>query len=274
MMQSVSSFAAQFVNASIALQTEATPRLDNMLIDLQGAHSIVITDEVEEPERAYDVIQGVAIVPVQGLLVRRSSWWTDYLGMTGYDAIEAYTRDAVSDAAIRAVMLWVDSPGGLTSGCLDLADVVRSLRGTKPIWAICDDGAYSAAYAIASAADRITAPQAGGAGSIGVLQICPDISEMLKNAGIAMNMIASADPKTDGYPYAPMSKDARDRMQARIDQHADMFIQAVAKNRSISPAAVKATKAQALLAEDALAAGLIDAVATPANAFAALLASL
>jgi ClpP class serine protease len=78
--------------------------------------------------------------------------------MTGYDGIRQAFLTAMEDPDISGICLDIDSPGGEVAGCFDLVDVIYGARGKKPIHAILTESAYSAAYAIASAADRISVP--------------------------------------------------------------------------------------------------------------------
>ena len=80
-------------------------------------------------------------------------------GMTGYNAIGANVFAALDDPGVKAIALAIDSPGGDTAGLFDLTDSIYAARGRKPIWAILDESACSAAYAIAAATDRITVPR-------------------------------------------------------------------------------------------------------------------
>jgi hypothetical protein len=82
---------------------------------------------------------------------RSSGTLRPYSGMTGYDGIRQNFLTALEDPAVRAIVLDIDSPGGEVAGCFDLVDTIYAARGEKPIWAILDESAYSAAYAIASA---------------------------------------------------------------------------------------------------------------------------
>ncbi|WP_233863491.1 S49 family peptidase [Paraburkholderia adhaesiva] len=229
---------------------------------------------VAAPVSGYDVLAGVAVIPVQGTLVHRLGTLQPESGMTGYDGIRQNYLSALADSRVRAVALDIDSPGGEVAGAFDLADVIHATRGEKPVWAILGENAYSAAYAIASAADRITVPRTGGTGSIGVVWMHVDWSQALTDAGLKVTFVTSGDRKLDGYPQLPLSDEARERMQADIDTTADLFIATVARNRDISPAAVRAMQAASYQGARGVAAGLADAVAAPDEAFAALLRTL
>ena len=225
-------------------------------------------------DRGYDLAGSVAIVPVHGTLVQKLGCLRPYSGMTGYDGIRQAFLTALSDPDVEAIVLDIDSPGGEVSGCFDLVDTIYAARGKKPIWAILSDCAYSAAYAIASAADRITVPRTGGTGSIGVICMHVDFSKALTNAGVQVTFITYGDRKADGHPEIPLSKEALERFQADIDTMGQLFVETVARNRDIAASKVRDTQAVTYLGEKSVAQGLADAVAAPDAAFRALLAEL
>lgn len=217
---------------------------------------------------------GVCVIRIEGTLVDKLGCLQPYSGMTGYDGIRANLRAALADPEVRAIALDIDSPGGEVSGCFDLVDMIYAARGTKPVHAILTESAYSAAYAIASAADRIIVPRTGGTGSVGVICMHVDWSKALTEAGIAVTLITYGDRKADGSEVLPLSKEALARFQADIDTMGDLFVTTVARNRGIKPDAVRATQASTFLGADGVAVGFADAVMAPDAAFAALLSTI
>jgi signal peptide peptidase SppA len=228
----------------------------------------------DDRDVGYDLAMGVAIVPVTGTLVAKLGTMRPYSGMTGYDGIRHNLLSAVSSAAVRAVMLDIDSPGGEVRGCFDLADTVYALRGTKPIWAVLSESAYSAAYAIASAADRITVPRTGGTGSIGVISMHTDLSRSLDKAGISVTIIRSGAQKMERNPVEPLSEGALSRIQAEVDETNDIFVATVARNRGLTEASVRGLQGATVQGARGVQLGLADAVMAPDAAFRALVASL
>jgi signal peptide peptidase SppA len=225
-------------------------------------------------EAGYDVVAGVAIIPICGTLVQKSGSLRPYSGMTGYDGIRMNFLTALEDAQVRGIALDIDSPGGEVSGCFDLVDMIHAARGQKPTWAILNETAYSAAYAIASAADRITVPRTGGTGSIGVVVMHTDFSRALDKAGITVTLLSYGDRKTDGNQFEPLDRAARARFQADIDMMGDLFVETVARNRGLRAADVRGQQARTFLGENGVRAGLADAVMAPDEAFRALIMSL
>ena len=257
-------------------------RLNITSVTIQGGDGAKMMEDdwgdwqSEEPaeERGYEVVSGVAVVPVCGTLVHKGSSLRPYSGMLGYNAIRHNLMMALNDDSARAVVLDCNSPGGEVSGCFDLVDAIYEARGDKPITAICDDMAYSACYAIASACDSIVVPRTGGVGSIGVITMHAEYSKALKGAGVEVRIFQYGERKADGNPYNPLSKEAAARFQADIDELGELFVETVARNRGIAASKIKATQAATYMGAAGVDAGLADAVMAPDEAFRVLLAEL
>jgi capsid assembly protease len=233
-----------------------------------------LTSESAGRDAGYDVVAGVAVVPVSGTLVQKLGTLRPYSGMTGYDGIRANLSMALEDDAVRAIVLDVDSPGGEVAGCFDLVDSIYAARGTKPIWSILSENAYSAAYAIASATDRIIVPRTGGTGSVGVICAHVDFSQALSAAGINVTLITYGDRKADGNEFKALSKEALARFQADVDTMGDLFVETVGRNRNISTAKVRGTQASTYMGAAGVDVGFADGVMAPHEAFRSLLAEL
>ena len=229
---------------------------------------------VSHEDRGYDIAAGVAIIPVCGTLVQKNGTLRPGSGMMGYDGIRANLSMALEDEAVRAIVLDVDSPGGEVAGCFDLVDSIYNARGEKPIWAILSESAYSAAYAIASAADRVVVPRTGGTGSVGVICMHVDFSKALGAQGVDVTLIQYGARKADGNEYKPLSKEALARFQADVDAMGELFVNTVARNRGMKAAAVRNTQATTFLGAAGVDIGFADSVMSPDAAFRALLDSL
>lgn len=226
-------------------------------------------------DHGYDVVAGAAVIPISGTLVQRTSSLRPYSGMTGYNGIRQALLSAVADPQVNRIALDINSGGGEVAGCFDLVDTIFELRGEKPISAILTESAYSAAYAIASAADRIYVPRTGGTGSIGVICMHVDLSRALTEAGVKVTFITSegADRKTDGHSEIPLSAEALAAFQSEIDEMGDLFHETVARNRGLAASKVRGMKAGTFMGARGVTAGLADAVMAPDAAFAAVLAA-
>ncbi|NWA24048.1 S49 family peptidase [Pseudomonas gingeri] len=232
--------------------------------------------DIGEPAeaRAYEVVQGVAIIPVTGTLVQKLGTLHPYSGMTGYDGLRACLSMALDDRKVKAIVLDIDSPGGEVAGCFDLADSIFKARGKKPIWAILTESAYSAAYALASACDYIVVPRTGGTGSVGVICMHVDMSKALGAAGVNVTLIHYGDRKADGADSQPLSKEALASYQSDVDAMGELFVKTVARNRGLSVKTVRGTQAITFLGAAGVEIGFADAVMAPDEAFRSLLAEL
>ncbi|KUR80765.1 S49 family peptidase [Novosphingobium sp. FSW06-99] len=222
-------------------------------------------------DRGFDTVENVAVIEVRGTLVQRTGTLRPYSGMTGYDGIRQNLLEALADPKIDAIVLDVDSPGGEVAGCFDLADTIYRARAIKPIWSILGENAFSAAYALASAAEFITVPRTGGTGSIGVIVMHVSLQEALKQQGIEVTLITKGALKGEGSEVLNLSEDAYARIKADVDEVGDLFDRTVARNRGLTRKKVYDTEAGTYLGAAGVDYGLADAVMAPDEAFRALL---
>ena len=212
--------------------------------------------EVAFADEGYAIIDGVAVIEISGGLTYRAyNWWT-----TSYLDIRDSFRAAIADVRALSVVFLIDSPGGEVAGLFDLVDEIYKARGTKPIIAIADEAAFSAAYAIASAADEIYLSSTAQVGSIGVIAIHVDQSGYDKNLGLRYTAIFAGNHKNDFNPHEPLKVDGKELLQAHVDKLYDMFTAIVARNRSMTQAAVVDTQAGFYMGAAAVEAGLADGI--------------
>jgi signal peptide peptidase SppA len=210
---------------------------------------------------AYNIYSDVAIIPIHGLLTKRTELFSSFFGTTSYDEIHEATATALDDSKVKSILLDIDSPGGEVSGLFDLVDFISESKNIKPIYAIANDHAFSAAYAIASAASKIFVNRTSGIGSIGVIATHVDISEMDKKEGIKYTTIFAGDKKNDLSSHEPISDEAALDLQKEVDRLYGMFVATVSRNRNISTAQIRATQAALYYGADSLSLGLADEVA-------------
>lgn len=232
-------------------------------------------DDDTAPGKPYIVTpDGIAIIGIDGSLVRKSSYLNAVSGLTSYSDIEDMFLDAATDGNVTGILLNIDSPGGEAGGVFDLSDQIYSQRGEKPIYAIANDSMYSAAYAIGSAADRLFITRTGGVGSVGVICLHIDQSGMDKQEGLAYTAIYAGDRKNDFNPHEPMTDTARTEMQDEVDRLYGIFTDTVARNRGMSSQAVRDTQAAIYCGPDGVKSGLADQVGNMSDALKALTASI
>ncbi|WP_341263561.1 S49 family peptidase [Morganella morganii] len=222
-------------------------------------------------DSGYDVLEGIAVIPVYGTLVQKLGTLRPYSGMTGYDGIRQVFLTAVNDPEVKGICLDIDSPGGEVAGCFDLVDLIYAERGKKPIHAILSENAFSAAYAIASAADKIYVPRTGGVGSVGVIVIHCDWSQHIKDDGLKVSIITYGNRKAESNPYVALSDEAKAAIQHDVDEMGRLFVSTVSRNRGLSETVIRNTQAACYLAAEGVQMGLADMVASPDVAFQELM---
>ena len=217
-------------------------------------------------------VDGTAIIQVLDTLVNRGAWLDSRSGLTSYEGIAAQLRAAGSDPEVRSVLLDISSPGGEAAGMAGLADLIRSVRQTKPVTAFVNDMAASAAYGIASAANEIVVSPTSIVGSIGVVMLHADRSGELAAQGVKPTLIFAGSHKVDGNPFEPLSDAVRADLQASVDAHYRQFLDTVAagRGRKLTADMARATEARTFIGAEALTVGLADRIAS----FDEVLASL
>ena len=207
--------------------------------------------------------QGVAVIDVAGVIDSRASWF-----WTGYDEVQTMAAQAFAHAGVAAVVLSLDSPGGVAAGMVDAGRSLRAMADAsgKPLVAHAGPMACSAAYGLACAADAIVVTEDGTVGSVGIIAVTTDRTAQNVQNGLARTVIASGSMKADGHPDQPQTSAALARMRARVMQLAGMFAGWVAQRRGMTPESVAALQGGVAYGADAVTKGLADATGTLADA--------
>lgn len=213
-------------------------------------------------ERGFKVVNGVAVVSAMGALVHRTRMEADSTMLIGYNDLAATVEAAMDNTDVHAVLKVYDSPGGEVAGAFEYAQRMLDMRGKKPMIAIADGMAASAAYLGASAADEVVLTNTGYAGSVGVVMRHVDFSRALANDGIQVTHIFAGAHKVDGNPYEPLPADVRAALQADIEGLYTLFVQTVSRHLGADEAAIRATQAKTYRGQAAIDVGLARRIST------------
>lgn len=215
----------------------------------------------DQTKRLYDITpDGIAVVPISGTLVNRSSWISAASGLRSYGAIEEQVLEAATNPEVRGILLDVDSPGGEAGGLFDLVDVLYEAREMKPLWAVANEDAFSAAYGIASAAEQLYVTRTGGVGSVGVIAVHLDHSQADAADGLKYTVFRAGQYKAEHNSYEPLTEHAQGSLQAELDRLHTLFAEGVARNRGLSLEAVLGTEAQVYYGQAGVDVGFADRV--------------
>lgn len=221
--------------------------------------------------KGYQIIDGVAVIPVAGVLSKKANLFTQVSGMSSTEIIGRDIRQAAADSAVSGIVLSIDSPGGTVDGTQTLADIVAEARTEKPVVSIVDGAMCSAAYWIGSAAQEVLiSSTTDQVGSIGVVFSHKDVSGAEAMQGVKTTEISAGKYKRVASQYAPLSEAGRASMQETADYLYSLFVGAVAKARGVSEETVLNDMAdgRVFIGQQAIDAGLVDGVSTLDGAIA------
>jgi signal peptide peptidase SppA len=249
------------------------------LLEIQGIYAAHLRGEVidveaiearigrplQNQQQGYTVQNGIAVLPVFGVIAKRMNLLMEISGGTSTQLAQRDFQAAVSDSEVREIVLLIDSPGGEVSGIEQFANAISAARGVKPVTALIDGIGASAAYWLASAASRVyVADQTTVVGSIGVVAQHMDSSQRDAKEGVKVTEITAGKYKRIASDRAPLSEEGRQTIQDQVDAIYSVFVDAVAKNRGVSADTVLKNMADGrmFIGKQAIQAGLVDGIAT------------
>jgi len=175
----------------------------------------------------------VGVVMVQGVIMSGGRGSPIFGGPAGSRAIMADLRAAKREKDVKAVVLYVNSPGGSAAASQAIYKEVAALAEKKPVIAAMDDVAASGGYYVACAADKIVASGSTMTGSIGVIMSNIAYYGLMEKVGVQDTTIASGKYKDIGSPLRPMRPDERQLLQGLVQDVYDQFVDAVAEGRDM-----------------------------------------
>lgn len=183
-------------------------------------------------EKPYEILNGVAIIPVQGIIAKRMNLLLRFSGGVSTQLLKRDIQAAVADPDVKSIFLDVDSPGGTVDGTEELAATVAETRSIKPIMAYTDGLMASAAYWIASAADMIyISGETSVVGSIGVVTAHVDYSRYEDKMGVKTTEIYAGKYKRIASEYSPLSAEGRSYLQDQVNFLYTIFVDKVMTHR-------------------------------------------
>lgn len=213
----------------------------------------------------YATHDGVALFAVHGIIARRMNLFMQICGGVSTELLGRDIQAALADPQVHALVLDVDSPGGTADGTAELANLLYQARGLKPILACASGEMCSAAYWIGSAADQVfVSSEVAIIGSIGVVMTHLDRSGTDASEGIKVSEIYAGKYKRIASAHAPLNDEGRAYIQSQVDRVYAVFVQDVARNRSVSveEALARMADGRVFCGSQAVEHGLADAVAT------------
>ncbi len=243
-----------------ALRPEA---MDVLIATLRSG--IVAGEVPARTQKGADAGGGVTVVPLKGMITPNAGLLGALFGVRG--GLEAFRTDLLEAATspdVQHIVLNVDSPGGLVDLVPEVSALIREVRGAKPVTAVANTMAASAAYWLASQADELVVTPSGEVGSIGVYMMHVDRSAALEAKGLDVTLTSAGKYKTEGNEFEPLSGSARKNRQERVDTIYGMFVDDVAAGRGVTDGMVinGYGEGRTMMATEAVDNGLADRVGT------------
>jgi protease IV len=176
------------------------------------------------------------------------------------DQLELLKRIGEADN-VKGVLVFVNSPGGTTTGGEALFDALRQLAKKKPVVAQFGTVAASAGYIVGLGADYIVSRANTITGSVGVLIQWPEVSQLLDKIGVKVNEIKSGPLKAVPSPFEPLNEEGTQVTKSMIDEGFQWFLSLVEERRKIKPGDIPGLKqGRVFTGREALNLKLVDAI--------------
>ena len=232
--------------------------------DIKAVEAALGRSLSNEP-KPYSVQDGVALIPIEGVLSKRMSLFAQICGGMSYTSLQQDLATAVNDPDVTGIILSIDSPGGAVDGVQAAGDAIFAARSKKPIVAYIDGKATSAAYWLGCAASQMyVGSDTDQVGSIGVITQHIDTSNAEHQRGLKITDLAAGRYKAVGSQHAPLTAESRNAIQDHLDQLYGIFVDTVARNRGADVNAVLSQMAdgRVFVGQKAIDAGLVDGKTT------------
>lgn len=233
-------------------------------LDIEGILRRAEERRIADAKPATKKPQAIAVVPVVGPIENRPSFMGAECGWPSAGVIADQVEALVADSSVKAVVLDMDTPGGVAAGIPEAAGRIYRARGKKPIIAVANGMAASAGYWLGTAADKMFVTPSGEVGSVGVFSMHTDMSAAMEAEGVKKTIIKAGKYKAEMNPFEPLTEEAKDYEQGVVDEIYAEFLSAVATQRGVSVAKVRSDfgEGRTVSARKAVAAGMADGVAT------------
>lgn len=215
---------------------------------------------------------GIATIPIIGVLTKYAEWYDEYCGFVAARSVESVLNRAANDSDVEAIVLEIDSPGGMVAGTTELAKVIAHIdTEIKPVYAVISDMCASGGYWLASQCRKRFANDVACVGSIGVYVCWPDLTKYFEEMGVTWNLISTGRYKGLGADYK-VTDDLKEQEQKEINAIYEQFIAAIVSGTGMKDAEVRAlADGRCWIGAQAKQNGLVNEIASRDAAYQAIL---
>lgn len=213
------------------------------------------------PVKGFDVVDGVAVVPIQGVMSQRMNLMADVSGGVSTELLTTDIKTLTNDSKIKGIVLNIDTPGGAVAGTPELAAAVMAARQVKPVYAFVSGTMASAGYWSGSAAAGIyLSSPVVQVGSIGVVVTHNNRAKQNEALGIEKTEVVAGKYKRIASENGPLTESGYAVLQETVDNIYTIMVGDIAKQRGVTVDKVLNDMAdgRVFLGDQAIAAGLAD----------------
>lgn len=203
--------------------------------------------------------KNIAVINMHGDIVTYGDMDSEGNYLASSNKIVPYLNEANENKKIKAIILDIDSFGGSPVAAEEIANALKRVK--KPTIALIRGVGDSAAYMIATGAQKIYASRFSEVGNIGITMSYLDYSQQSASEGIIYQEISSGEFKDMGNPYKELTQEEKELFLSFVQDLNDIFIEMVSTNRNLDILKVREMADGSIMtAEDAKTRGLIDEI--------------
>lgn len=227
-------------------------------------------DWTGQPIQQMEIENGIAIIPVKGVLMKGAGILDKQCGACAPEDIADDLAVALASPYVAGILLDIESPGGHAQGISDLGAKIVAARGVKPVLAFAENECCSAAQWIAASASAFYAHPEAVVGSVGTYVYFLDESKAFEMEGYRPDIIVSEGSpfKAAGAPGTSLSADQRADIQKHVNEINARFKGHISANRpAVKPEAMNGRHYEGT---EGVALGMVDSVCSYEQALADL----
>lgn len=204
----------------------------------------------------------VGLLPLHGPIFPRANLMTELSGATSIEQWQQDFRALLNNDRVSSILLDIDSPGGSSAMIHEMANEIRAGKEIKPVYAVANTMAASAAYWLASQATELYVTDSGFVGSVGAYLVHTDKSELSQKVGVKETVISEGRFKAA--LINPLTDDTTEYLQGVVRDSYEAFVGGVAEGRGTTTQDVMDNYGEGGVvgAKKALESGMVDGVRT------------
>ncbi len=210
------------------------------------------------PASCMPVGDKIAVIPLSGAITAGGSSLFYGSAITPGLVREQLNR-AEKDITVKAIVLRIESPGGVVAPCQEILVEIEKVKQTKPVVVSMGNTAASGGYYISAKADKIVALPGTSTGSIGVISQIPNVKGLYDKLGIEIQTFKGGKYKDMYSGFRELTPEEKEIMQQMVDNYYEQFVQVVAEGRGLSKEQVRSlATGQLYTGAEAKELGLVD----------------